>query len=190
MPKRCDGYSVGVMVVDTQTGEYLTQLRNTHPMAWAVGAAGHWDQGTEAGHGTLEQAAIGEAEEELGVLVLPENLQLILHQRFDNPCRRKRPQGVKGHDWYLYLVKVNGKPIVQTSQREVKAYKWYSIQQLETLAHRSAHLLHRGIQPMDWGQLPPDLVGIEPVWATMLDKAQIIPGLLHRYPALEVPTIR
>lgn len=102
---RCDGTSVGVIVLDTD-GRWALLRRRRPPVGWAP-AAGHVDD-----HGTPAQAAADELAEELGIRVDPEALAPLSDQdgrdtwQLWGPCRRRHPVGGPGHLWRLFRVVV------------------------------------------------------------------------------------
>lgn len=118
-------------------GELLVQKRaeckESHPGLWDISAAGHIPFGE-----TIENAAIRECEEELGIAVQESELEKIgfLYQSFDFESK-------KFHDreWvHVYLVKMDFPASACTLQEEeVSDAKWITKETLkDALSNRSS----------------------------------------------------
>ena len=94
MAKICDNTSVGV-IIRGSGGKYALLKRAKFPVGIAP-VAGHIDD-----HGSPVQAALDEAEEELGLIIEPSDLMPteIAARRVDNVCSR---EGGGHHIWSVY----------------------------------------------------------------------------------------
>ncbi|MEV6492240.1 NUDIX hydrolase [Actinoplanes sp. NPDC051633] len=168
--KRCDNTSVGVLISDDQ-GRHLLFARNTPPVGIAP-AAGHIDE-----HGSPEQAARTEVAEELGLTVT--GLTLIARQWRHNICRRQHgPQG-PGHHWTVYQAEVTGD--LNPSPRETRNPRWYTTEELQHLAERTADYARSRLTTDEFHATP----GIEPVWVGFLYDAGLITLLQRDLRAIE-----
>jgi len=158
--KRCDNTSVGVIITDTHD-RYLLFTRVTPPVGVAP-AAGHIDT-----HGTAEQAAREEVNEELGLTVT--TLTPLLTCWRSNVCRRQHGPHGPGHQWTVYHATVTG--TLHTSPDEATDARWHTRRSLQQLANRT--LDHAtGRLTADQFRTHP---GLEPVWADFLYQT----GLIH-----------
>ncbi|HOX21615.1 MAG TPA: NUDIX hydrolase [Candidatus Paceibacterota bacterium] len=138
-PKVCNHTSVGVILTDSQ-GRILLIDRKRFPLFFAC-PAGHLEEGEQP-----EAGAIREAKEEIGFAI--SNLQLVQHERYDNPCRR---QGGTWHEWWIYRADFSG--ALQGSPDETKSVGWYDRTEIQAL-QREAKL--------------------EPIWQQVFEKLHII----------------
>lgn len=151
--KTCDNTSVGVVIADAE-GRYLMFDRNTFPPG-AAPAAGHIDE-----HGTAEDAARAEAEEELGLTVTA--LTHVTGWWRPNRCRRlPGPRGI-GHEWTIFRADVAGE--LAPSARETKNVRWVSAGEFQALADRTVEYALGRISDVEFAARP----GIEPVWMQWL----------------------
>jgi 8-oxo-dGTP pyrophosphatase MutT (NUDIX family) len=116
----CNHTSVGVIL--KQGEKILLIKRRKFPISFAC-PAGHVDEGED-----FEQAAIREIDEEVGLTIT--NLQLVLSETLQNPCRRK--DGTY-HDWKVYSADYHGEVVLATD--EATEYCWVSQQELKKLLH-------------------------------------------------------
>ena len=156
-PKQCDHTSVGV-IIRNSAGEIALLQRAKFPFGMAP-VAGHIDD-----HGSSEQAAVEEVQEELGVKVALSNLKktVIENRRVDKKCRRP---GGDYHVWNVYEVaEFTGD--LKPSTDETRGAGWYNSEQLQQLADRA--MAYRGglIIEEDWQNDP----GIEGVWLDFFDE--------------------
>ncbi|MEU6405271.1 NUDIX hydrolase [Streptomyces sp. NPDC046985] len=150
--KTCDNTSVGIVITDQ--GRYLMFDRATFPPGTAP-AAGHVDD-----HGTAEDAARAEVEEELGLTVT--GLTQVTGCWRDNRCRRFPSARGTGHDWTVYQATVAGD--LTPSARETKNVRWIAPDALRELADRTVAYVQGRITDAEFEAAP----GIEPVWMQWL----------------------
>jgi len=110
-PKICNHTSVGIILTNPQ-GQILLIDRKRFPLFFAC-PAGHLEENEQP-----EAGAIREAKEEVGFDVF--DLQLVLHKRFDNHCRR---QDGTYHEWWVYRADFSGELLA--SPDETKGVGWY-----------------------------------------------------------------
>ncbi|WP_328792910.1 MULTISPECIES: NUDIX hydrolase [unclassified Streptomyces] len=151
--KTCDNTSVGIVITDHQ-GRFLMFDRATFPPGTAP-AAGHIDD-----HGTAEDAARAEVEEELGLTVT--GLTHVTGCWRGNPCRRLPGARGTGHDWTIYQATVTGGRT--PSARETKNVRWITPDALQELADRTVAYAKGRITDAAFEAAP----GIEPVWMQWL----------------------
>lgn len=124
----CDNKSVGVIIEDND-GNVLMLKRARFPIGISP-VAGHVDD-----HGSPEQTATDEVQEELGLNVRPEDLLAteIQSRRVDNQCRRP---GGDHHYWWVYKAKkFSGE--LHPDKDETLGARWYSPEELRGLANRT-----------------------------------------------------
>lgn len=157
MAKLCDNLSVGV-IVRNQTGNYALLERRKFPVGIAP-IAGHVDD-----HGSLEQTALDEAHEELGVSLSLSDLikTQIDDQRIDNACVRENGTF---HKWTVYEATVSNQ-LLHPDQEETKGGDWYTPEIMQALADRTRAYERGEVPETDWEQSP----GLEPVWVEHLTK--------------------
>ncbi len=137
--KDCDNTSVGMFI--WKDDELLLIERKKFPFGFAI-PAGHVDN-----HGSFEDAAKGEVEEEVGLHVT--NLKLIAEGRKENICRRP---GGTWHYWKLYETEVQGN--LKPSQDETKKAGWYTKNEIRELAERTKKYNSSEISEDDWKLFP------------------------------------
>src|ERR1044072_8809537 len=155
MTKVCDHTSVGVIVKNID-GK-LALLERARGAIGMAPIAGHIDD-----HGSTEQAAVDEAEEELGLIIEPSDLQetKIKERRKENVCRRE--DGTY-HVWTVYEAdQFLGD--LEPSKEETKGANWYSPKQLQALADRTKAFQAGKIAEADWKKKP----GLEIIWLDFL----------------------
>jgi 8-oxo-dGTP pyrophosphatase MutT (NUDIX family) len=159
--KPCDNKSVGVIVRNAD-GAIALLKRARFPFGYAP-VAGHIDD-----HGSVEQAAIDETVEEIGLTIVKEDLQPteIAQTRFNNHCRRR---GGTHHDWWVFTVD-NFSGYITPSEEETKGADWYAVSEIQALADRTAQYKGQMIEQQDWEADP----GLEDTWAVMLQQLGII----------------
>lgn len=143
--KICDNKSVGMII--RKYDNILLIERKRPPFGFAP-PAGHVDD-----HGSFEDAARNEVQEEVGLKV--KNLKLVVEGRKENHCRRS---GGTWHYWKIYEVKVEGE--VKRNRDETKQTGWFSNEQIGSLVERTHKYLNDEISEEDWKKNP----GIEPIW--------------------------
>lgn len=160
-PKPCDNKSVGIIVRNAD-GSIALLKRAFFPVGYAP-VAGHVDD-----HGSVEQAAIDEVKEEIGLVVTKEDLQptVIAGIRFHNHCRR---QGGTFHDWWVFIADHFNGDIVPDTE-ETKGADWYTTEEVQLLADRTADYQAQMIEQQDWLANP----GLEEVWVEMLRQLDVI----------------
>jgi 8-oxo-dGTP pyrophosphatase MutT (NUDIX family) len=153
--KPCDNKSVGVIVQNAE-GSFALLKRARFPFGYAP-VAGHVDD-----HGSVEQAAIDEVVEEIGLVITKEDLHPteIADTRFENHCRRK---GGTFHNWWVFTVDHYAGQIVP-SPDETEGADWYTAEELQLLADRTGQYQAQMIEQQDWEADP----GLEEIWVTML----------------------
>ncbi|MGW4889607.1 NUDIX domain-containing protein [Streptomyces murinus] len=147
--KFCDNTSVGI-VITNDAGAYLMFDRATFPPGTAP-AAGHIDD-----HGTAEEAARAEVEEELGLTVTV--LTHVTGWWRNNQCRRLPGARGIGHEWTIFQASVTG--ILAPSVRETRNVRWLSAGELQALAERTVAYATGRLTAAEFVAAP----GIEPVW--------------------------
>jgi|HubBroStandDraft_4_1064222.scaffolds.fasta_scaffold114740_2 8-oxo-dGTP pyrophosphatase MutT (NUDIX family) len=160
--KICDNKSVGVIIRGPENSFALLK-RAFFPVGFAP-VAGHVDD-----HGSVEQAAIDEVHEEVGLTVKLEDLvpTAIVGTRFNNHCRRK---GGTYHDWWVFEVtKFSGEIIPDPTETQGAA--WYGAEDVQLLADRTRQYQAQMIEQQDWLANP----GLEEIWVTMLEQL----GYIH-----------
>ncbi len=153
MDKTCDHTSVGVVIRDAQ-GRFLLLKRARFPVGIAP-PAGHIDD-----HGSAEQAALDEVQEELGLTIKPEDLHwtAIRDRRIDNQCRRT--DGTY-HVWTVYKAETfTGQ--LKPSADETKGAAWYTSNQVKALIAGTKNYETGNVAEEDWEANP----GMEPIWAS------------------------
>ena len=131
--------------------------RAKFPFGFAV-PAGHVD-----GDKTFEDSAIRELKEEVGLNA--ENLELVIENRKENPCRR---EGGTWHYWKIYKVVTTGD--IERSKDETKKAGWYTKEQIKKLADRTEEYNNKKITEDDWNKNP----GLEPVMYEWFKELKII----------------
>lgn len=149
--KYCDNRSVGVIVTN-DNDEFALLKRGRFPIGIAP-PAGHVDD-----HGSPEQAAIDEVDEEIGIRLAVDSLQrtAIHERRVNNICRRL---GGNYHVWTVYRAEINGGELMPDPD-ETQGAAWYTQEQTQALARRTRLYQMGRISESAWAQDP----GLEPVW--------------------------
>lgn len=137
----CNHTSVGVIL--RQGEKILLIKRKKFPIAFAC-PAGHVDDGE-----SFEHAAIREIHEEVGLTI--SNLQLVLSETFENPCRRV---GGTYHEWKVYIAEYSGEVVLATD--EATGYRWASQDDLKKLLNAE------------------DEDTLEPIWFEIFSKLHIL----------------
>lgn len=125
METLCDHKSVGI-VIQNEKGDVLLLDRARFPFGLAP-PAGHVDE-----HGSLEQTAIDETFEEVG-LHISDLHPVIEERRVGNTCRRL---GGDHHIWTVFTAGVTGGELTPNVE-ETKGVSWRSLEQLQVLADRT-----------------------------------------------------
>lgn len=156
METGCDHKSVGV-IIENERNEILLLDRAKYPFGLAA-PAGHVDE-----HGNLEQTAVAEVKEEVGVIIPISSLRKIVDgRRIENRCRR---QGGDYHEWTVYQAMVEGVPL-QLNEEETRGAAWRSVADIEAIAHATYHL--SGREPKLGEQV------LERIWLEFFVEAGII----------------
>lgn len=147
----CDNKSVGV-IIRNKMGEIALLHRAKFPIAMAP-PAGH-----EHPHGSPEQAAIMEVEEELGLSISLEGLRrtAIVNRRVNNQCRRP---GGNHHSWWVFET-TDYHGTMKPSADETKGAGWYSQRKLDYLAERTRQFEAGRVSSEAWRKEP----GLEAIW--------------------------
>lgn len=125
METYCDHKSVGV-IIQNEKGDVLLLDRARFPFGLAP-PAGHVDD-----HGSLEQTAIDETFEEVGLRV--SDLEKVIEERrVDNVCRRF---GGDYHMWTVFTAAEATGDIIPNSD-ETKGASWRSLVDLQNLAQQT-----------------------------------------------------
>lgn len=158
MEKYCDNRSVGVILTN-DNDEMALLTRGRFPIGIAP-PAGHVD-----GHGSLEQAAIDEVNEELGVLLAIDGLRrtAIADRHVENVCRRV---GGDHHLWTVYEARVGSAVQLEPDPQETKGAKWYPPKTVRALAVRTRQYQLGGVNESEWAIRP----GLEPVWVDFIEE--------------------
>lgn len=157
MVKECDNTSVGV-ILWTPEEKMALLLRKKFPIGYAP-PAGHIDE-----HGSSEQAATEEVQEEIGVTLAVGALRKIIDgRRVDNVCRRPRGDH---HVWDVYEATVDEVPM-RPSEDETQGASWYSKVEVQQLADRTRAYQAGQIPGEEWAANP----GLEEVWLDFLIEA-------------------
>ncbi len=165
MEKYCDNLSVGVILTN-DNDELALLTRGKFPIGIAP-PAGHVDT-----HGSLEQAAIDEVREELGVMLAIEGLRrtAIADRRVDNVCRR---EGGDHHVWTVYEAHVEAAVQLMPDPEETKGAKWYKPEVVRALAERTRQYQLGNIDEAAWSDQP----GIEPIWVDFMQETGYLSSL-------------
>lgn len=155
MASVCDNKSVGMFV--WRKGKLLVIKRAKFPKTYSI-PAGHVDE-----HGSFEDAARAELEEEVGLTAT--KLTLCAQGRKENQCRR---EGGSWHEWRLYEVEAAGD--VQPSPDETKGALWVSKEEIRTLAERTKLRQAGEVSDDAWEADP----GLEPVMCEWFTELKII----------------
>ena len=155
LPKYCDNKSVGI-IIKNKDGSFALLERMRFPIGIAP-PAGHVDD-----HGSFEQAAIDEVNEEIGLIITSENLHptVIKNRRVNNQCRRV---GGDHHEWIVYEVD-SFEGMLRPSPDETKGVEWYTPSDLQQLADRTRAFKAGNVQDADWEASP----GLEEIWLDFL----------------------
>jgi 8-oxo-dGTP pyrophosphatase MutT (NUDIX family) len=155
MAKVCDHTSVGVIIKNFD-GKLALLKRAKFPVGIAP-VAGHIDQ-----HGSPQQAAIDEAEEELGLTIDPGDLQptSITARRVDNQCRRENGTH---HVWTVFEAEQFLGDLAPSTD-ETKGAGWYAPAQVQKLAGRTKARRAGKIADKEWEANP----GLEKIWLDFL----------------------
>jgi 8-oxo-dGTP pyrophosphatase MutT (NUDIX family) len=154
MTEKCDHKSVGV-IIKNEAGKMALLKRARFPIGISP-PAGHVDS-----HGSLEQAAIDETQEELGLILTLESLKEVIHERrVDNSCRREDGDY---HIWNVYEASTTHATLVPDPD-ETAGGAWYSPSAVQSFADRTQSYLQGRIPAEEWAAEP----GIEPVWLNFL----------------------
>jgi len=148
IPMPCDHTSVGAMVRNGNTGEFLTFTGATQP-GGVAGPAGHIDD-----HGGPQAAIIAAVQEGAGLTVMSEQVLAVMYR----PGACRRPMGNLGHDWWLWDVRVEGD--LAQSARETRDARWRAPAELQQLARRTIDYARGRIGTREFEADP----GLEPVW--------------------------
>ena len=152
---KCDHTSVGLMVWKNNR---LLLIERRKPPYGVAPPAGHVDD-----HGSYEDAARSELEEEVGLE--PTELRLLAEGRKENCCRR--PNG-NWHYWKIYEVTAKG--TVKLCSTEARSSGWYSIPELIELCQRTKLYLAGEVSEFEWQERP----GMEPVWCNWLAELGVL----------------
>ncbi len=113
----------------TKNGEVLLQQRGktkiTFPLLWDVSVAGHIGAGE-----TIENAALREVNEEIGIQIQRDKLEKITVLK----KKEKHDNGIWDREYthvFLYLLDEN--TLLTKQDSEVEALKWISLKEFETL---------------------------------------------------------
>lgn len=150
----CDNTSVGVIITDDQGR--LLMLQRVKPPAGIAPVAGHID-----GHGSPEAAAYAEVAEEVGLTVTSLTLLVPRYGR-GNVCRRQHGPEGPGHWWTIFRASVTGD--ITPGVEEVRNVRWYTPEEVQRLAYRTAAYACGDITPAAFEADP----GLEPVWVHFL----------------------
>lgn len=159
--KLCDYTSVGTIIQD-KAGRFALLVRRKFPVGVAP-SAGHIDQ-----HGTPEQAATTEVEEELGLTVKPSDLRptVITQRRINNHC--SRPNG--DHHFWTVFTASDFSGDIRPDPSETKGARWYTQDELQTLAERTKAFRAGDVPQADWEANP----GLEEIWLDFLTELDYV----------------
>ena len=155
MSQKCDHTSVGILV--WKGANLLLIERKRFPLGFAL-PAGHVDD-----HGSFEQAATDELQEEVGLKA--QDLRLLVEGRKENPCRR---EGGTWHYWKIYQAQADG--TIKAAEDETKQVGFYTKDDLLALAVKTERYLRGEIKEGEWESSP----GLEPVWYEWVKELKII----------------
>lgn len=155
MIKECDNKSVGV-IISNPDGEIALLKRARFPIGYAP-PAGHIDT-----HGSAEQAAIDEVQEEVGLRISLSGLTttIIQEHTVQNTCRRP---GGNHHVWDVFATDTFEGEITP-NQDEAKTAGWYDEAALQTLAQWTRAYQAGEIDESEWEKNP----GLEEIWVDFL----------------------
>lgn len=151
LPGYCDNKSVGV-IVENEDGAVALLKRARFPVGMAL-PSGHIDN-----HGSPEQTAVDEVNEELGLTITIGGLRrtIIEGRLVNNPCRRI---GGGHHEWWVYRTS-DFEGELQPSPDEAQSAGWYDRAGLQELADRTRAYQTGNVPQEQWEANP----GLEEVW--------------------------
>ena len=159
MPYVCDGNSVGVLIIDS-LDRILMITRAKDPSGIAPVAGHVKDSDADLTH--LEAAVI-EADEEVGLTIDPADLEEVYEGHLPNLCGAVVPAVPAGHRWVVARTrKWSGR--VRRAPGEVRAFGWYTPDQVQALADRTVAYAYGQLPAAKWDAAP----GLEPVWVDIL----------------------
>ncbi|HSX32020.1 MAG TPA: NUDIX hydrolase [Candidatus Saccharimonadales bacterium] len=150
------------VIISNSGGKIALIKRANFPIRFAP-PAGHIDD-----HGSPEQAAIDEAEEEIGLVIEPSDLMAtpITERRVNNKCKR---EGGDHHVWWVYEAdQFLGD--IEADPTETQGAEWYSKKQLQRLADRTKAYKAGKIPESEWEQNP----GLEEIWVDFMRELEYI----------------
>lgn len=156
MTRPCCGTSVGVLLVDDHDRTLLIQ-RALPPVGIAPPAGHALDE-----HAGYVLAAVDEVAEEVGLTVLPQDLELLYDHWVSNRCRR-RPANPPGHHWRVYRTRQWAGRLTP-SPTETAGAAWYPPEHLQQLADRTVAWTRGQLTDAAYTAEP----GLEPVWVVIL----------------------
>ncbi len=119
----------------TSKGDILLQQRShkktIYPLLWDVSVAGHIDAGE-----TFIEAVLRETQEEIGLLLQPDDLKKIGIKLHESSYSNGAIQDNEFHQVYIAELKVELNKLIP-QETEVEALKLVSIQEFETLLQHS-----------------------------------------------------
>lgn len=154
MPKVCDNISVGV-IIESPEREIVLLKRAKFPIGYAP-PAGHGDLDDE--HGSIEQAAVGEVSQEVGLTIATEGLTrtVVNNRRVYNQCRR---EGGTYHNWFVFEAR-DYSGTITPSPDETQGARWYPQAEVQELADRTKDYEAGNVTEEAWAANP----GLEPIW--------------------------
>lgn len=153
--KACDHNFVGMFIWTNQKLLLIERVRA--PFGFTL-PGGHVD-----GELTFEDAARRELKEKIGFDVV--NLEKVIEGRKDTECSR---EGGTWHYWKIYKVITGGK--LEPNKDEVKKVVWCSIDELKSLAEKTARYGKKVISDREWLENP----GLQPVILEWFHELKII----------------
>lgn len=161
MTKECDNRSVGV-IINNSDGEIVLLKRARFPVGYAP-PAGHVDD-----HGSAEQAAVDEVEEEVGLHISLGGLvaTVIQERTVQNTCRRP---GGDHHVWDVFMTEEFDGELTPNFD-EAKTADWYDEAQLQELAQRTRAYQAGEIDEAEWEKNP----GLEEIWLDFLTELDYV----------------
>lgn len=167
MPYVCDGNSVGVLIFDSL--DRLLMITRAKAPSGIAPVAGHVrDNNPEFTH---LDAAVVEANEEVGLAIAKEDLEEVYERHLPNRCGATVQAEPAGHQWLVYQTR-EWSGTIRRAPGEVREFGWYEPAQIQVLAERTIAYAHGKVSESSWQKAP----GLEPAWVDILTAIPPVEG--------------